>query len=214
MEALPMPKTTSAILVTLFLSSCAFAQTSTALNAGALDSYQIRYFANLTAGDGDINLTNAGFLAATDPAGDICANLYVFAEDQQLAACCACPLTPNHLSTLSVQKDLLSNLLTPGMPSAITVAVVVTPESAGTCNAASIPVASSSLVSGLLAWGTTLHALPSTGYTVSESPFIPAPLSSAELGKMTSYCGFIQAIGSGYGICGSCRAGAAGAEKQ
>ena len=31
---------------------------------------------------------------------------------------------------------------------------------------------------------------------------------------MTQFCGFIHADGSGYGICGSCTLGAAGASKQ
>lgn len=207
-----MPKLKPIILVTLFLSSTAVAQVSPPINAGALDSFQVRYFANLTAGDGAINITNVGFLGGTDPTGDICANVYVFAQSQQLAACCSCPLTPNHLRTLSVQKDLTNNLLTPGLPTAITVAIVATAESGGTCNAASIQ--STQLVSGLRAWGTTLHALPGGGYTVGETEFSPSPLSASEFAKLTSYCGFIQAIGSGYGQCYSCVDGAEGAAKQ
>jgi hypothetical protein len=176
------------------------------------DSFQTRYFANLSSGDGAVNMTNIGSLGGYDPSGDICANVYVFAQDQQLSACCTCTLTPNHLTTLSVQKDLISNLLTPGIPTAITVAVVATSVSGGTCNASTITA--SQLVPGLRAWGTTLHALPNGGYTVSETEFSPGLLSSSELTKVTQYCGFIQAIGSGYGVCGSCRNGAAGADKQ
>ena len=182
------------------------------MNATVLDSYQVRYVANLTAGDSTVNLTNAGSTGGFDPAGDICANVYVFAEDQQLAACCACPLTPNHLRTLSVQKDLLSNLLTPGIPTAITVAIAATNGANQTCDASGITAAQ--LVPGMRAWGTTLHALPSGGYGVTETEFSPAILSASQLTKITSYCGFIEAIGSGYGICGSCRTGAAGADKQ
>ena len=36
----------------------------------------------------------------------------------------------------------------------------------------------------------------------------------SELFKMISYCGFIEADGSTYGICGSCKPGAQGAAKQ
>lgn len=176
-----------------------------------LDSFQVRYFTNLTVGDSALNLTNAGSIGGFDTNGNICANVYVFAQDEQLAACCACPLTPNELSTLSVQKDLISNLLTPGMPSAITIALAATAK-AGTCNAANVTAAT--LVPGLRAWGTTLHALPGGGYTVAETEFSPVILSASELTKITQYCSFIQAIGSGYGICNSCREGAAGAAKQ
>ena len=174
------------------------------------DSYQVGYAANLAAGDSVVNLTNAGSVDGFDPAGDICANVYVFAEDQQLIACCACPLTPNHLKTLSVQKDLISNTLTPGVPIGVTVALLAS--NGGACNAA-LP-GQFALVSGLRAWGTTLHAAPGGGFAATETNFSNAQLSASELSKLTTYCGFIQAIGSGFGICGSCRQGAAGAAKQ
>ena len=207
-----MPKTTPAIIATLFLSVSGFAQVAdTPLNAAVLDSFQVRYVANLSAGDAAVNLTNSGSNGGFDPAGDMCANVYVFAQDQQLTGCCACPLTPNHLKTLSVQKDLISNTLTPGIPTAITVALVAT-VGGGTCNAATIQ--SADLRSGLRAWGTSLHVLPGGGFGVGETEFSPVILSKSEFTKLTSYCGFIQAIGSGYGICGSCRNGASGAERQ
>jgi len=205
-----MRTTIATILLNVLASSYSFGQ---AIAGGTpADAYQIKYFANLGSGDGAVNLSNGGFLGGLDPGGDICANVYVFAQDQQLVACCACPLTPNHLSTLSVHNDLISNTLTPAVPSAITVALVATQETGGQCNAAAI--STNQLVSGLVAWGTTLHALPGGGYTVSETPFIQTPLGSGQFNKMTEYCAFIQAIGSGYGICNSCRSGAAGAQKQ
>ena len=184
------------------LSTVAFAQIPP-------DAFQVRYAANLAAGDSVVNLTNAGTVDGFDPAGDICANVYVFAEDQQLIACCTCPLTPNHLKTLSVQKDLISNTLTPGVPIGITVALLAS-KPAGACSASN----PGPLVAGLRAWGTTLHAAPGGGFAVTETEFSPAGLSATELQKLTSYCGFIIADGSGFGICGSCRQGAAGAAKQ
>jgi hypothetical protein len=183
------------------LSAAAFAQS---------DFYQVRYAANLAAGQSVINLTNAGTVNGFEPAGNICANVYVFAEDQQLIACCACELTPNHLQTLSVQNDLISNTLTPGVPIGVTIGLVAT-AGAG-CNPST--VSAGSLAPGLRAWGTTLHAAPGGGFFGSETAFSFADLSATELQKMTQLCGFIQANGSGYGICGSCKVGAAGAVKQ
>lgn len=184
------------------LSTAAFAQ---------IDAYQVRYAANLAAGQSVINLTNAGSVNAPEPAGNICANVYVFAEDQQLISCCTCELTPNHLETLSVQSDLISNTLTPGVPVGVTVGLVASLAAAG-CNASS--VTSATLAPGLRAWGTTLHAAPGGGYFGTETAFSFAELSAAELTKMTTLCGFIQSNGSGYGICNSCRIGAAGSVKQ
>ena len=154
-----------------------------------------------------MNLTNTGNVNGFDPAGDICANVYVFAEDQQLIACCTCPLTPNHLKTLSAQKDLVSNTLTPGVPIGITTMLVA---SSGACNASN----PGPLVGGLRAWGSTLHAAPGGGFTTTEANFLNVPLSETEFTKLTSLCGFIQADGSGFGICGSCRQGAAGSVRQ
>jgi hypothetical protein len=173
------------------------------------DAFQVRYFANLSSGPSAINITNSGAIGGFDPGGDICADVYVFAEDQQLIACCTCPLTPNHLKTLSVQNDLISNTLTPGVPIGVTVALLATKPVAGKCNAAA-PVVST----GMRAWGTTLHAAPGGGFFGTETEFSQGSLSLSEYNKLTSYCGFIQADGSSFGICGSCRQGAAGANRQ
>ena len=194
-----------AVLGVALLSTAAFANLPQ-------DSYQVNYAANLAAGDSVVNVTNAGSVNGFDPTGDICANVYVFAEDQQLIACCACPLTPNHLKTLSVQKDLISNTLTPGVPIGVTVALVSSLPTAGACNAATVNFGL--IVPGLRAWSTTLHAAPGGGFAVTETEYSSATLSITEYRKLTGYCGFIQAIGSGFGICGSCRQGAAGAAKQ
>jgi DNA-binding beta-propeller fold protein YncE len=176
--------------------------------AAPIDALQISYATNFAAADSFVNLTNAGRLGGTDPAGDICANVYVLAQDQQLISCCTCPLTPNHERTLSVRNDLINNLLTPGAPTAITIALLASTS----CNAST--VTNSDLAPGLRAWRTTPHALPSGSYSITEVPFSQVPLSQGELTKLTSFCGFIQSDGSKYGICNSCRDGAQGAVKQ
>jgi hypothetical protein len=68
----------------------------------------------------------------------ICANVYVFDDAQELIACCACPLTPNHLQTLSVKGDQTSNTLTPRIPLDVTVALLATEEDDGTCDRANL----------------------------------------------------------------------------
>ena len=63
-------------------------------------------------------------------------------------------------------------------------------------------------------WGTTLHQNTSTAavsYSVTETAFAQADLSPAELTHITSFCGFIQSNGSGFGICKGCAAGGLGA---
>jgi hypothetical protein len=173
------------------------------------DAAQISYAANLKAGDSKIDLTNAGTLGGIDPTDDICANVYVFAQDQQLIDCCTCQLTPNDLQTLSAQSDLISNNLTPGVPNGITTILLA---STGVCDAASVVPAN--LIGGLRAWSTTLHAAPGGVYAVTEDPFLDVVISPSELTKMTQLCGFIEANGSGFGICNSCKSGAAGGAKK
>jgi len=93
--------------------------------------------------------------------------------------------------------------------------------SANMCNASQAgQPGSADIVTGLIAWGTTIHPVPATvstpggSYGVTESAFVPATLSYAELFRMTALCGFIQANGSGYGICRSCRSGGLGAAQK
>jgi hypothetical protein len=176
---------------------------------------QVRYMGNLNVADSVVNLTSTGINGGQDPAGDICANVYVFAADQQLIECCTCALTPNHLMTLSGKTDLIANNLTPGVANGITVALLVTANPTGSpaaCDASAVTAAN--LTVGLRAYGTTIHALPTGSYGVTETPFSPVPLSASELMKMDQFCGFIKANGSNFGICGSCKPGAAGAARR
>ena len=163
--------------------------------------FQVRYASNLQIGDSIINITNSG---ATG--GNICANVYTFSPDEQLISCCSCTVTPNALVSLSANSDLVSNTLTPAHPTSIVIKLL---GSTGTCNAA----APGALASGLLAWGTTLHSSSAVagGNFGTETAFSPATLSAGELARITSFCGFIQANGSGFGICSSCRLGGLGA---
>jgi hypothetical protein len=52
------------------------------------------------------------------------------------------------------------------------------------------------------------------GQTIAVRGLPNAAISAAELARITSLCGFIQANGSGYGICRSCRLGGLEAVKQ
>ena len=187
------------------------------INPGPDGIYQLRYFANLDKGDSYIDLSNAGTLNGSDPAGRICANAYTFDPAEELISCCACLVTPNGLNSLSVRNDLISNTLTPGVPTSVTVKLLATiPGPGGACNPSSPTFPT--LVRGMRAWATTLHlntsGSPAAGYQETETPFSFAELSDTELSKLTGFCGFIQANGSGFGLCKSCRAGALGAGQR
>src|ERR1700730_4462220 len=147
--------------------------------------YQLRHLANLSLSDSYVNLTNAGTLSGFDPAGRICVNVYTFDAAEELVSCCACPVTPNGLNSLSARNDLISNTLTPGVPTSITVKLLSTvPLPGNVCNA-STPTATN-LVRGMRAWVSTPHLNTSTGkYELSETEFSKVELSATELTKLT-----------------------------
>ncbi len=188
--------------------------------------FQVRYASNLPIGDSVVNITNTGAFGSTSTAsiadapavtnGNICVNVYTFSPDEQLISCCACPVTPNALVSLSARNDLISNTLTPGVPTSIVIKLLASP-GAPTCN----PSAPGGIAqAGMAAWGTTIHALPvtpgspATTYGETETPFTNSTLSAAELTRITTLCGFIQTNGSGFGICRSCRFGGLAAVEQ
>ncbi len=187
------------------------------LVVGDPDEFQVRYSSNLAIGDSVVNITNTGTSstgAFPTQNGNICANVYTFSPDEQLISCCTCKVTPNGLVSLSARNDLISNTLTPGVPTSIVVKLVAS--NATVCNASTVGTAGNLLVPGMAAFGTTIHALPvtsgtpATTYGMTETAFTSATLSRAELYRITTLCGFIQTDGSGFGICKSCRFGGLG----
>jgi hypothetical protein len=206
-----------ALAATAF-STGAFAQSLDNVNTTPSDYFQISYAANLNIGDSFVNITNSGAtvpIAVPNAPGDpgtslnLCANVYTFDPQEELISCCACSVTPNALQSLSVVGSLISNPLTPAIPTAVVTKIVATLP-IGTCNAGvpGIPA------HGLLAWGTTLHQNTSSAassYSVTETPFSQAALTLAEYAHVVSFCGFIQADGSGFGLCKGCAGGGLGA---
>ncbi len=185
-----------------------FSASRTGSTPTASDSFQVHYASNLDQGDSVVNISNAGTQGGFDPAGQICVNTYVFAPDEQMLACCSCRVTPNALNSYSVNNDLVSNLLTPASPpTSVVIKLLATVPVRGSCNAGLSPAPP--LAPGMRAWGTSLHALPTSPvtYGATETEFSPAALSVSELTKLSQQCSFIQTTGSGFGICASCRAG-------
>lgn len=117
----------------------AFAQT-------AVDSvFGVRYVSNFSganANDTIINVTNTGesqglFRLVYTPGvnggttqvtenGNICVNLYVYDPNEELLACCSCPLTPNATGSWSFQKDILPFLSAVVPPTSVTIKLLAT----------------------------------------------------------------------------------------
>src|SRR4051794_33457408 len=147
--------------------------------------FQIGFAANLNVGDSVINITNSGAsstVAAPTQNGNLCANVYTFSPDEQLISCCACNVTPNALVSLSARNDLISNTLTPAVPTSIVTKILFSTGSP-TCNASTVGTGANVLATGGLAWFNTISANPGSPvtYTTSRTAFSDATLSAAEL---------------------------------
>jgi hypothetical protein len=201
--------------VTLGASGLLFTYNQLFIAAGtAPETLQVNYAANLSAGDSYVNLTNTGIRNGFDPAGGVCANVYVFDPSEEMVSCCACYVTPDGLKSLSVKSDLVSNTLTPGVPGSVVIKILGSlPGTGNSCNAATLT--STSLEPGIRAWRTTLHQNTAAGkFEETENVFLGTPISDTEFAKLTTYCGFIQSNGSGFGICKSCRLGGLGGAQR
>lgn len=188
--------------------------------------FQVRYIANIPRGDSVINITNTGAsstVAFPTQNGNICANVYAFSPDEQLISCCSCVITPDGLVSLSARNDLISNTLTPAVPTSIVVKLIASTGTvvagATACNASTLGANGVNILAiGMAAWGTSVTALrpgaDATPYTITETPFTPSTLSIAEAQRLNTLCAFIQTNGSGFGVCRSCRLGGLGAAKD
>ena len=137
--------------------------------------------------DGTVRITNVG-----TSGGSLCADIYVFDPYQELAECCSCKITPDGLLTLSVVNNHTANTLT-GVPLSSGVIKIV---SSSTCNATAPKPAS-----GIRAWGTHGQIGISATFVLTETEFLDAGLSAAELSRLSSECSGVQLIGSGHGQC-------------
>ena len=206
------------VLAVLVFTMAAYAQlapTGLPTGSGAYgyqgDWFQVKYFPNLGVPSGAyINLTNTGRTGA-----NICVNVYGFDPNEEMFACCTCTITPDGLKSLNVYTDLVGHALTPNAPPAAVVKLVSTNNTGTACNAGTT-ITAATLSLGMRAWGTSLHALPTSPvtYGITETEFSMAELGTAEATQLTLYCGVINAIGSTYGQCASCKAQGLGASVQ
>jgi hypothetical protein len=216
----------------VFLVTLVFAMVAMAQNPITADSpFQVRYAANLTAGESYIDISNSGANGAPllgpgfgGAAGNICVNVYAFSPDEQLISCCSCLVTPDGLVHLGVNADLTSKTLTGVIPTSVVVKLVSTlagaagtgtscSNSAATVVPGLVAPAAGAIVPGLLAWGTTLHP-QGAAFVTTETAFTPSTLSAGEIASISGRCASILGNGSGFGICNSCKAGGLGATKK
>jgi len=217
-QVITNPSPPSGQTVTGIGSFVQLAQSAFVFDAG----FQVKYFSNLNIGDSIINITNTGangaglgFGTSASVAGAICANVYAYDPSEEIVSCCSCPVTPNGLVSLSAKNDIINNPLTRGNPTSIVIELFATVPVGGTCNNSALLAGTVTPANGLAAWGTTLHANLSAAagtYAVTETAFTPSTLSPGEQARLAYGCGVVANVGSGFGVCNSCRLGGLGAQ--
>ena len=191
-----MLKTLSLAVAVFGFAAILSAQTA----APGPDTFKVGYFSYANtpgAPDGTVRVTNVGTNITTPGSGNLCAMIYVFEPDQQMAECCGCLVTPDGLRTLSIDANLTNNPLTPVTLTTGAIKIVSSSGAAGGCNAAK-----PTPVTGIRAWGTHIQAAG----VVTETEFVDSTLSAGELALLKNKCSSIQSNGSGFGIC-SCGIG-------
>lgn len=164
------------------------------------DTLKIDYYSGAnTAGlpDATVRMTNPGTYNVSGVAANICAMVYVFTPDEQMAECCGCTLTPNDLRTLSVNNDLTKNPLTSVVPTTGALKVVASaPSSGGVCDPRTLAATPS-----VRGWATHVQTKSTGGFVLTEDEFAPATLSVGEVNMLQAGCSAIVLEGSGHGIC-------------
>jgi len=184
--------------------------------------YQVRYAANLQSGqDSFVDIINDGANGAPllgpgfgVQSGTMCIGVYFVDPGEELVSCCSCQVTANQTVEISVLKNLTNNgkgTLTGVIPASATIKLVGTVGACTSTSAATITAPAG----GYVAFGTTIHATATTSvFATTETPFLQATLSQAELSSLTGRCASIIGNDSTYGQCSGCVPGALGASKR
>jgi len=217
-----------AVTLTCLVPTLVFGQDSV-LSIEGSGAYNVGYYVNAQMGFPDAQLHvgdpgSTGGFGSGDPTkvagGDLCANIYVFTPDQQLAECCSCRVTPNGMQGFSLGNDLTANPLTADVPHSGAIKIVSSfgggDRGAGLPPTVDVDRTSRKFCDAgsdywpegrLEAWITHVRPLATPGFSVTEIDFQSAQLSWSELKKLEQQCYTIEAdpsrggLGSGHGVC-------------
>src|ERR1039458_832754 len=161
-------------------------------------------------GDALLRIVDAGnWIDGLVGTGDLCANIYVFNDQQEMQECCSCPLTANSLTTFSVIADLTkdpanpSESLSAGVIKILGSSPTTCTNTPGSVTAGTLTAAN--LAGGLHAWINHTETMASNqagfkptpfGFITSTSveEFAPSDLDSGELAYLRSGCAEINSL--------------------
>jgi hypothetical protein len=187
------------------VSGPAFAIAPVVVNEDVGEFFTTNYFANNTAtGAPDATLRFTEHYGAPLVDGALCANIYVFAADQQETECCSCLVTANGLVTASVRTDLTSNPLTGRIPADGVVQIISSKVPPNGCD----PTVEGAIATlgpspEVDSWMTQIQnkvGTPAT-YPITESEGQEEALTTGEYLDLVIDCSFVREFGSGQGTC-------------
>jgi hypothetical protein len=143
----------------------------------------------------------------------VCANIYVFDDDEEMDACCSCPISSAGLLTLSVLSNLTSNLVIQGNPDEGklgAIAIVATAQAAGAtagtfapCNPENFGAVGTDNLLGSITHNQSVYA--NGGGTTSGLTeiglFDDAAGDATNLTYLQAECAVLTGNGSGAGVC-------------
>ena len=194
--------------------------TSTAWAQQPADTFWVNYFSNNDISDiynEEVRVINPGEYAPTYPPANMCAMIYVFDNKQELSECCGCLISTNGLLEASVYPDLTDNSFNGTVPANGDIKIVSSlPNATVTelgytypvCDPAGGGFGSTGKYAlniaptpDLRAWSTHTPGYKTLDDRTTETIFLPATLSTAELDSLQAQCTNILTTGSGFGYC-------------
>jgi hypothetical protein len=166
--------------------------------------YDVGYFTNANAAGSpaaQLRLTNDG----ADGAANLCANIYVFDTTEEMEECCSCLVTANGYLDLSVNTNLLGNILDHGTkPTRGIIKEVSSTVPPSGCSPVSYTV-----YPGIKGWLTHIQKGATSGaFSITETTLTDSTLSATELDfNLQETCSFVQSLGTGTGVCSCEEAG-------
>jgi hypothetical protein len=170
-------------------------------------SYVVSYFANAhTAGapDGTLALVNDGNVSDASTAGDLCAAIYVFDDNENMQECCSCRVTPNGYLSLSINSNLTANNPPNKTLHRGVIKILSSAPSGGACDPTT---ANAHIHGGIHGWLTHIEKV-GTGFDHSTEDLKDSTLGASETGDLAEDCSLIRSHGNGVtGVCSCADAG-------
>ncbi len=189
---------TALALVSFFPAGTVWGQVQTP----PADTFTVGFYVNAnTPGveDGTMFITNPG-----TSGGDLCADIYVFDANGEMATCCGCPVPLNGLLTLSINNNLTQNALTGIAPTQGVIKIISSSESVSLQVPKCDPRYSkpTPTLRGDREIPEKHPSGPSSGSEGHKGyEMHDAPLSPKEHSSLKNQCAVISKEGSGRGVC-------------